>query len=501
VKLSGLLEALAQAKSVGTTDLDITSLSYDSRAVAPGALFVAITGYTLDGHQFVPEACRRGARAVVAERPVAVPAAVTVIEVPDSRRALSLLAAAFYGHPSQKLDVVGVTGTNGKTTTAYLIHSILQAAGRAPALLTTVEEWLGQERRPARWTTPESLELQGCFAGALAQGHRAISMEVSSQGLVGHRVDDVRFRAAVFTNLAPEHLDFHKTMEAYSEAKAVLFRALSAEDLAILNAKDPFSRYLARVTPGRQLTYAVDAPADVHGELRAFDASGTRFLLEVARVPGRRGTAPRELRTPLVGRHNATNCLAAIAATWGLGVPMEAIVAGVDALGCVPGRLEPVDAGQPFAVLVDYAHTDHALINVLEAVRALTRGRLILVFGCGGDRDRTKRPRMGAVAERGADVVWITSDNPRNEDPGAIIEEILAGVAHRDQVHVEPDRAEAIAQALASAQPGDLVLIAGKGHETCQIVGAERRPFDDRLVAREALSRLGAGAKAGGGVR
>jgi UDP-N-acetylmuramoyl-L-alanyl-D-glutamate--2,6-diaminopimelate ligase len=205
--------------------------------------------------------------------------------------------------------------------------------------------------------------------------------------------------------------------------------------------------------------------------------------------------------TPLVGRHNAANCLAAIAAAWGLGVPMEAITAGVEALGRVPGRLEPVDAGQPFAVLVDYAHTDHALVNVLEAVRALTRRRLILVFGCGGDRDRTKRPRMGAVAERGADLVWVTSDNPRSEDPRAIIEEILAGVTHRDQVHVEPDRAEAIAQALASAQPGDVVLIAGKGHETCQIVGAERRPFDDRLAAREVLSRLGAGAKAGGEVR
>jgi UDP-N-acetylmuramoyl-L-alanyl-D-glutamate--2,6-diaminopimelate ligase len=501
VKLCRLLGALAQAKPLGPTDLDITSLSYDSRTVAPGALFVAITGYTLDGHQFVPEACRRGARAVVAERPVAVPPAVTLIQVPDSRQALSSLAAAFYGHPSEKLDVVGITGTNGKTTTAYLIHSILQADGRAPALLTTVEEWLGQERRPARWTTPESLELQGFFAGALAQGHRAVSMEVSSQGLVGHRVDDVRFRAAVFTNLAPEHLDFHKTMEAYGEAKAVLFRGLAADGLAVLNANEPFSRYLAGVTRARRVTYAVDAPADVHGEVLAFDASGTRFLLEVARVPGRRGRARRELRTPLVGRHNATNCVAAVAAAWGLGVPMEAIVAGVEALTRVPGRLEPVDVGQPFAVLVDYAHTDHALVNVLEAVRALTRGRLILVFGCGGDRDRTKRPRMGAVAERGADLLWVTSDNPRSEAPRAIIEEILAGVAHRDEVHVEPDRAEAIGQALASAQPGDLVLIAGKGHEAYQIVGIERRPFDDRLVAREALSRLGAAPKARGGVR
>ena len=515
MRLSRLLGALAQAKPLGPTDLDITSLAYDSRAVEPGALFVAITGYTLDGHQFVPEACRRGARAVVVERPVPVSAGVSLIEVPDSRRALSLLASSFYGHPSRKLAVVGVTGTNGKTTTAYLIHSILQADGQAPALLTTVEEWLGRDRRPARWTTPESLELQGFFAGALAQGHRTVSMEVSSQGLVGHRVDDVHFRAAVFTNLAPEHLDFHKTMEAYGEAKAVLFRGLAPDALAVLNAAEPFSRYLSGVTRARQITYAVDAPAlrqaqggpslskpaDVRGEVLAFDATGTRLLLDLARVPGRGGRERLEVRTPLVGRHNAANCLAAIAAACGLGVGSEAIVAGVEALSRVPGRLEPVDVGQPFAVLVDYAHTDHALANVLEAVRALTRGRLILVFGCGGDRDRTKRPRMGAVAERGADLLWVTSDNPRSEAPRAIIEEILAGVAHRDEVHVEPDRAEAIGQALASAQPGDVVLIAGKGHETYQIVGSERRPFDDRLVAREALSRLGAAPKAKGGVR
>jgi UDP-N-acetylmuramoyl-L-alanyl-D-glutamate--2,6-diaminopimelate ligase len=490
VRLSHLLRALPQAKPLGPTDLDIASLSYDSRTVEPGALFVAITGYTLDGHQFVPEACRRGARAVVVERPVPLPTDVTLIQVPDSRRALSLLAASFYEHPSQKLAIVGVTGTNGKTTTAYLIHSILQANGQAPALLTTVEEWLGRERRPARWTTPESLELQGFFAGALAQGHRTVSMEVSSQGLVGHRVDDVHFRAAVFTNLAPEHLDFHKTMEAYGEAKAVLFRGLAPDALAVLNAAEPFSRYLAGVTRARQITYAVDAPADVHGEVLAFDASGTRFLLDLARVPGRGGRARREVRTPLVGRHNATNCLAAIAATWGLGVPTEAIVAGVETLARVPGRLEPVDAGQPFTVLVDYAHTDHALANVLEAVRAITAGQLILVFGCGGDRDRTKRPRMGVVAERRADVVWVTSDNPRSEDPQAIIEEILAGVGDRERMHVEPDRAQAIGQALAFAQPGDVVLIAGKGHETYQIVGKERRPFDDRLVAGEVLSRL-----------
>lgn len=489
MELVRLLGALGQAVLRGGEGarVDVRGLAYDSRRVSPGDLFVAIEGYTTDGHRFVGEACERGAAAVVARKPVEVPEGVPLIVVPDTRAALSRLSAEFFGRPSEGLTVVGVTGTNGKTTTTYLIHSILARAERAPALLSTVEERLGPERRAARWTTPESLELQAFLAEALRRGHRTVVMEVSSQGLVGRRTDDVRFGAAVFTNLAPEHLDFHKTMAAYGEAKALLFRGLSQEAVAVLNADDPFSRRLAALTPARVVTYGTRAPAEVRGEVLEVGPSGSRFLLEA-------GGERNELHTPLLGRHNVANCVAAAAAAWALGVKWEAIAAGIEALESVPGRLERVDVGQPFTVLVDYAHTDHALKNVLKAARELTEARVLVVFGCGGDRDRSKRPRMGAAAADLADEVWVTSDNPRSEDPEGIISEILEGIEDRRGVHVEPDRARAIAQALSAARPGDLVLIAGKGHETYQIVGAERRPFDDRVAAVQALRRQAAPA-------
>jgi len=493
VELDRLLSALPEAAVHGPTDLDIQALSYDSRRVEPGTLFVAVPGHAVDGHRFVSEACRRGALAVVVERPLPVPDGVCLIEVPGSRAVLSRLSACFYDYPSTKIAAIGVTGTNGKTTTTYLLHSILQTAGRTPALLSTVEERLGQERTPARWTTPESLELQGFLAQAHQCGHHVVVMEVSSQGLVGHRVDDVHFQGGVFTNLAPEHLDAHGTMAAYGEAKALLFRGLGEDAAAVLNADEEFSQHLAEVAQARVVTYGMEKPAQVGGRVLEVTASGTRFVLD---VEGER----REVRSPLVGRHNVANCLAASATAWALGVGLDAIVAGVEALTSVPGRLERVDVGQPFAVLVDYAHTDHALENVLQAVRGLTEGRTVVVFGCGGDRDRGKRPRMGAVAERLADVVWVTSDNPRSEEPDAIIEEILAGVSDRRRVQVEADRARAIAQAVAEAGAGDVVLIAGKGHETYQIVGSERRPFDDRVVAAEALRSRGTVAAEKGGI-
>ena len=486
MELVRLLAALAPATTSGpTAGVEVRSLAYDSRRVEPGALFVAIEGYTTDGHRFVDEACERGAVAVVAQRPVGVPPGVSLAVVADTRAALSRLSAAFYGYPAEKVAAVGVTGTNGKTTTTHLIHSILDRAGRAPALLSTVEERLGSERRAARWTTPESLELQAFLAQAHRRGCRSVVMEVSSQALVDHRTDDVRFQAAVFTNLAPEHLDFHRTMAAYGEAKALLFRRLPEGAVAVLNVDDPFSGRLAEVTPARVVTYGMESPAEVRGRVLEVSPTGTRSLLEL-------GAERVEVCTPLLGRHNVTNCLAAAAAARALGVERGAIVAGIEALESVPGRLERVEVGQPFTVLVDYAHTDHALGNVLEAVRGLCEGRVLVVFGCGGDRDRGKRPRMGAVAAARADEVWLTSDNPRSEDPQAIISEVLRGIEDRRRVHVEPDRARAIAQALAAARPGDLVLIAGKGHEAYQIVGAERRPFDDRVVAAQALRRQAA---------
>jgi len=483
VKLARLLEGLPEVRVSGFTDRRISSLAYDSRRLEPDGLFVAIRGHALDGHQFIPRALERGAAAVVAERPVTVPEEVSLIRVPDARRALSCLSATFYGHPSRDLDVIGVTGTNGKTTTAYLLHGILEAAGRRPALLSTVEERLGEKSAPARWTTPESLELHEFMAQALLLHHNSVVMEVSSQGLVGHRVADVRFRAGVFTNLAPEHLDVHGTMAEYGRAKSLLFRQLTEDSVAVLNADEPFSRELATVTRARRVFYGLAQQADVTGRVLELSAEGTTFRLPLC---GKTLT----VRTPLVGRHNVLNCLAAAAAAQAMGVEPSAIIEGIERVTAVPGRLEPVDVGQPFSVLVDYAHTDHALANVLGTLRDLTPGRLIVVFGCGGDRDRRKRPRMGVEAERRADELWVTSDNPRTEVPERIIDEILTGITDRARVHVNPDRAQAIAEALASASAGDVVVIAGKGHETYQIVGRERRPFDDRQVAREALERL-----------
>ena len=473
----------------GSLERDVTALAYDSRRVVPGGVFVAIPGYHADGHRFIGDALARGAGAVVHEARTAPDPRATFVRVPDSRLALARLATAFYGDPSRQLRLIGVTGTNGKTTTTYLLRAVLEAWGEPAGLVGTIGYRIGARELPAPQTTPEASDLQALLREMVRAGHRYGVMEVSSHALALHRVEGCRFAAGVFTNFTQDHLDFHGTMEAYFQAKSRLFTGLAPDALAVLNVHDTRSRQLAAMTPARILTYGFSDGADVRGDGLEVSPEGIR--LEVLTPEGR-----VELRSPLLGRHNALNVLAATAAAVGLGVSLEAVQQGVASLPGVPGRLERVEMGQGFVVAVDYAHTADALARVMAAARELTRGRLVVLFGCGGNRDRSKRPLMGQVAAQEADRVILTSDNPRDEDPLAILREIEAGIQPLGKVRgrdywVIPDRREAIFEAIRMARPGDFVLLAGKGHETYQIVGPRKLPFDDRQVAAEALRSAG----------
>lgn len=480
VRLSALLEGLP-GECLHFREAEIHDVTCDSRQVQPGTLFVAVPGTRQDGAAFVDEAIRRGAVAIVAEKPVP-SCPVPVLVVPEARAALADLAARFHGHPTARLNVVGVTGTNGKTTTTFLVRSILEAAGQKAGLLGTIQHAIGSRVLPSDNTTPGSDTLQRHFAEMVRAGCGAAAMEVSSHALDQGRVRGVRFAAAIFTNLTRDHLDYHPTFEHYRDAKGKLFEMLSPKSVAALNADDPVSELYAARTPARVLTYALQRPADVTAAVELVTFHGTRLVL-------RAGGEEVRVHTRLLGTHNVYNILGAAAAAWGMGYDLEVIKAGVENLVAVPGRLEPVDAGQDFAVLVDYAHTDDALRNVLGCLRPLVRGRLIVVFGCGGDRDRGKRPKMGRVAAELADQVILTSDNPRSESPTAILSDILAGVPERERrkVLLEPDRRDAIKMAVSLARKDDAVLIAGKGHETVQIFRDRTAGFDDRLVAREVL--------------
>ena len=460
----------ARVLSLPAAGVDVADLAYDSRAVRAGTLFLCVPGQRSDGHDHAAAAVAAGACALVVERelPLDVPQGI----VASTRAAMGPIADAFFGRPSEELVVLGVTGTNGKTTTAFLQHAILTAAGHETGLLGTIERRIGRVAEPAVRTTAEAVDLHRDLRRMADAGDTACAMEVSSHALDQHRVGGVRFAAAAFTNLTQDHLDYHGDMEEYFAAKALLFDGRCP---TAANADDPYGCRLPA-----DLRFAIDAPAaDVRAERVELRADGTTFAL---RTPW--GDA--DVTTRLVGRFNVENALAA-AATAGLaGVPVPAIAAGLATLPGVPGRLELVSDGQPFAVVVDYAHTADALDSVLRAVRPLARGRVICVFGCGGDRDRGKRPAMARAACAGADLVVVTTDNPRSEDPLAIIDEVLAGAAAN--VEVEPDRRAAIARAIGLAGPGDVVLIAGKGHEQGQEVAGAVSPFDDRAVAREALA-------------
>ena len=465
----------------------VARLAYDSREVSAGTVFVAIRGERTDGHDYAAAAAKDGAVVVIAERPLADVAGVPVVVVPNTRVALARLARVYHRLDeafAAGLRVIGITGTNGKTTTTYLLQSIVRAAGHDCGRMGTIDYDLVDRSIPAPLTTPDSLVLSEQLAEMHASGVGWAAMEVSSHGLDQDRVAGIDFSAGVFTNLSGDHLDYHGDMKRYLAAKVRLFSGLSAGAWAIVNADDPHAEGIKAASPRQQLTYGLSSLADVHCQIERIAPAGTSLVL---RTPA--GTASVSLK--LTGRHNVYNALAAAAAAEAMGIELPTIAAGLASLACVPGRLERVDAGDDGpTVLVDYAHTDDALANVLSSLKPLTRGKLLCVFGCGGDRDRTKRPRMAKVAEAHANTIIVTSDNPRTESPQGIIEEIVAGFSpgQAGKVRVEPDRAAAIAAAIREAKADDVVLIAGKGHEPYQLVGAERLPFDDRDVARKCLA-------------
>ncbi len=469
----------------------VSSIAYDSRAVGPGAVFVALKGQRADGSAFARQAIERGAVAVVSEQAAPPDVHVPWAIVADARLALALLAAVFYHHPSRDMRVVGITGTNGKTTTAYLIASVFEAAGIRCGILGTVAYRIGPgpaDTRTAERTTPEAPEVQKFLREMVDRGCGACAMEVSSHALSLRRVDGTTFAAAVFTNLTRDHLDFHADMEDYFRAKRRLFEMLPRSAPSLLNVDDPRGDALAEAG-GRPVTYGINHSADIRPGPLTFSLDGLQFEI---RTP--RGTL--HVRSKLVGRPNVYNILAAAATATALDLPFDAIERGIQNLEGVPGRFEVVSrAADGVTVVVDYAHTDDALRNLLDTARPLTRGRLITVFGCGGDRDRTKRPLMGAVAGRLSDIIVITSDNPRSEDPARIIEDVQRGLtadtrrgAAQRQLAIA-DRRAAIARAIEIARPGDLVLIAGKGHEKYQVIGDRVLPFDDVAVAQEALAK------------
>ncbi len=486
-QLADLLHDLKACVLTGPTRRPVRRLTADSRQVTPKTLFVALRGVHADGHHFLGDALDRGATVLVLEEfPVALQervqqAGCTVVQVPNSRQAFGLLASAYYGHPGRHLRLIGITGTNGKTTTSYIIESILQAAGKAVGVIGTVSYRIGTATLPASHTTPDALELHHLLAQMVEANLGYAVMEVSSHALDQERVWGCRFEAAVFTNLSRDHYDYHGTIEAYFAAKARLFQDLPAV-WHVLNLDDAYGQRLLDMSRARLLTYGLEGEATCKPSAVHHGLDGIRFTLSTTK-------GQLEITSPLVGRHNVYNLLAGIAVAIALDIDAGAITQGIAQLQRVPGRLERVDGGQDFAVFVDYAHTPDALEQVLQLVRAETTGRLITVFGCGGDRDPGKRPLMGQVATRLSDYTIITSDNPRTEDPQRIIDEIITGVHSAADYVALPDRQEAIAHAIAMAQPWDTVVIAGKGHEDYQILGQTRRHFDDCEVAQAALER------------
>jgi UDP-N-acetylmuramoyl-L-alanyl-D-glutamate--2,6-diaminopimelate ligase len=504
MKLKDLLSVLEGTPDLpgDVPDREVQAVSHDSRKVVPGSLFVAVRGFNSDGHQFIPQAIVQGAVAVVAEEGSAGGrgGGVPVIRVPDSRASLARLAAKFYGYPSKRIRLVGITGTKGKTTTSYLVKSVIEAAGHAVGLIGTIDYRIGNRVYPAPNTTPESLDLQALLAEMADLKTGYCVMEVSSHALALGRTDGCFFEAAAFTNLAHDHLDFHGTLDDYFQAKLLLFRGLGPDKLAVVNIDDERSAEIVKLTKARVITFGFSGSADVHPSGSVSHSMGG--LAFAAKTPA----GDIAVQSPLVGKHNMYNILTAVGLGVGLGFSTGTISAGIRRMQSVPGRMEKVDEGQPFGVLVDYAHTEGSLVSLLDTVREIAAGRVITVFGCGGDRDRTKRPKMGAAALSGSDVVIVTSDNPRTEDPLAIIEEIEGGMSSegtrvsspdgtqkslsgKTPYLVIPDRRAAIAEAVGMARPGDVIVLAGKGHEDYQILGRTKVHFDDREVAREEIRR------------
>ncbi|OGW33563.1 MAG: UDP-N-acetylmuramoyl-L-alanyl-D-glutamate--2,6-diaminopimelate ligase [Nitrospirae bacterium GWC2_56_14] len=511
MKLSELLTtALQVALPVHCRDSEVVALSQDSRTITAGSLFVAVRGFHSDGHQFIPQALAQGAVAVIAEeqREATGTGAAPVIVVPDSRVALARLATVFYGRPSERLKLIGITGTKGKTTTSYLVRSMIEAAGYRTGLIGTIDYRVGDKVYPAPNTTPESLDLQRLLAEMAAARVDYCVMEVSSHALALGRTDGCVFETALFTNLAQDHLDFHKNLGSYFQAKLRLFTVLAADKTAVVNGDDAVSSDIIGKTKAKVYTYGMTAEADIYPAKEiGHGISGLSFS---AHTP----IGMIAVESPLIGKHNVYNILAAIGAGLSQGLSAATISQGITAMKAVPGRMEKVEAGQCFGVIVDYAHTEDSLEKLLDAVREIATGRVITLFGCGGDRDRTKRPAMGAVAVNRSDLAIVTTDNPRTEDPQAIIGEIESGMiasgsrvaspAEADRTIpgktpylVIPDRADAIGAAIMLAKAGDIVVLAGKGHEDYQIIGDTKHHFDDREVAREAIGKRKRSAECG----
>ncbi len=479
MRLRDLIAGAGIRATMGDLDVELADLAYDSRKVGPGALFFCVPGEKVDGHEFAAQAVEAGASALVVGQQLDLPVVQVLVE--DVRAAMAPLAARFWGDPTAGLKVVGITGTNGKTTTAFLVQEILETAGTPTGLLGTVKQVVGGAEEEVERTTPEAIDLQATFRRMLDGGDRACAMEVSSHALALHRCDAVHFALALFTNLTQDHLDFHGSMEDYFRSKRMLFEM--APGSSVVNVDDPYGQRIAREF--ECLTFSADgAEADYVACNVSFDAEGAEFT-----ILGPSGETP--VSTALPGHFNVANALGAFAAATALGVESKTAAAGLARAGRVPGRFEPIEQGQGFGVLVDYAHTPDSLENVLRAARRLTAGRVIAVLGAGGDRDRDKRPKMGRVGAELSDLAIVTSDNPRSEDPDAILAEVLAGVEEGATVEVEVDRRAAIALALGRARAGDMVVIAGKGHEQGQeFKGGRKVPFDDRQVAVEELRKL-----------
>ncbi len=479
--LEALIRALAPSEVIGARPVEIGDLAYDTRRLAPGSLFFCVPGSRVDGHDLASAAVERGAGALVVERPVD-GVDVPQLVVPDARAAMAVAADTFFGEPTKELEVAGVTGTNGKTTTVFLLHAMLEAAGRQAGLLGTVEWIVGGEHRPAPFTTPEAIDLQRLFREMVDAGDRSVAIEASSHGSALRRLDRVRFGVLVFTNLSQDHLDLHGTMDEYFQAKRRLFTSAEPPPAAVNVGNEWGRRLAADLTETHRaplLTFGLEAGAEIWPDGLEVTPRGSRFT-----------AAGIAFETPLRGLFNVENALGAVAAALLLDLDENAIAEGLASVETVPGRFETVDEGQPFAVLVDYSHTPASLETALRAARGLAEGRVLVVFGAGGDRDRGKRPLMGKVAVELADLAIVTSDNPRSEDPLAIIQDVLQGAG--TGVEIDPDRRTAIQRAIALAAPGDVVVIAGKGHEQGQEIDGVVHPFDDRAVAREALAALAA---------
>ncbi|WP_018085514.1 UDP-N-acetylmuramoyl-L-alanyl-D-glutamate--2,6-diaminopimelate ligase [Desulfurispora thermophila] len=495
MQLREILRDIEPVSCTGSLDVEVSGIYYDSRRVEPGGLFVAIPGLKQDGHDFVPAAVQRGAVAVLGQRTLPLPPGVTQVVVADSRRAQALAAANFYGRPARQLKMVGVTGTNGKTTTTNLVYQIMRRAGWKAGLIGTIHNLIDQQVLPGQHTTPEATDLQSLLARMVGAGVRGVAMEVSSHALALERVAGCAYDVAVFTNLTRDHLDFHRDMEDYLAAKLRLFAGLAQNSgkgagRAVVNLDDSYAqRVIAAAGPVPVITYALHGSADVQARDIEVTPRGVSFAITGRWPVGR-------VRLALTGLFNVYNALAAFAAGVALGIDPQTCVQGLESVAGVPGRFELVDRGQDFAVVVDYAHTPDGLENVLRTARQITAGRLITVFGCGGDRDKSKRPIMGRVAAKLSDLPVITSDNPRTEDPLAIIKQVEEGVRQLlppEKYLVIPDRRQAIRQAIALARSGDTVLIAGKGHEDYQIIGTTKHHFDDREEAAAALQDRMAG--------